>query len=339
MTNVRTPGPEAESARPHGRSTPGLVFICGFASGGTDLLKNVMNAHPAISLPGEFPFLPKLADEFEGEVAGDEVPRLVERLHELDVYGNFPSTHARLPASANGHYALAEVYAALAAPRGVSWTGNKTPSNTQNIDRLRALFPRAKFIVIVRDVRDVALSWDRKWGKHKLLCAAKWDRRMRQGRALARRLPEEDVLVVRYEDLLRDLEAVTRDICRFLELEHVHQMLDFHRHVPDIVPGKINYGRPIVPANREKWRRALSAREVRRIEEIAYRGLTEFGYEPSLATRARPITRFEVVRGRTRDAFATLFVGNRALEGGRLRARVRTLRFELRKLLMRRSVR
>lgn len=47
-----------------------LVFLCGFPSSGTDLLKNVMNAHPDIWMSGEFPFLPRLAREYGAPVPG-----------------------------------------------------------------------------------------------------------------------------------------------------------------------------------------------------------------------------------------------------------------------------
>ena len=38
------------------------LFVGGFPSGGTDLLKNILNAHPDIYINGEMPFLYKLAN-------------------------------------------------------------------------------------------------------------------------------------------------------------------------------------------------------------------------------------------------------------------------------------
>ena len=39
-----------------------LLFLCGFPSGGTDLVKTMLNAHPDINLNGEMPFLIDLGD-------------------------------------------------------------------------------------------------------------------------------------------------------------------------------------------------------------------------------------------------------------------------------------
>lgn len=334
LSSSRTLG----GGRPRSKEA-GLVFLGGFGSGGTDLLKNVLNAHPEVSLPGEFPFLPRLADETGPLVPAHRAERVLARLRALDVYGNFPRPEAPLPPPQNGGYRLSALYGSLATRDHVRWTGNKSPGNTQNIDKLKAMFPDAKFVIIVRDVRDVALSWSRKWGKDKLACAAKWDMRMRLGRQLAAELPAEDVLFVRYEGLLEDLEGTARDLCQFLGLDFAPEMLTYHESVTAVVPGKLNYGKALIADNHGKWRTGLSSRDVRRIEEIAYQGMAVYGYSPLAAQGARPITRLESLRGRVRDAWATVFVGNRAIQTGRLRHRARTVTFELRRLAVARAVR
>jgi len=54
---------------------------------------------------------------------------------------------------------LEVVYRTLARKRGKSRWGDKTPFNTFNMRELIKAFPNAQFIHIVRDGRDVHLSW------------------------------------------------------------------------------------------------------------------------------------------------------------------------------------
>lgn len=325
-------------SRPLSPPDPSLVFIGGFPSGGTDLLKNVLNAHPDVLIAGEFPLLSTLARRYGPSVAPSDAPEALEALRDVDSYGHLRAKPEALLAPVDGRYAMAQLYRHLLPGGDVRWLGSKTPSNTENLGPLRALFPGARFILIVRDPRDVALSWGRKWGKDRLLCAAKWNERMLRGREVASGFPEGDVAIVRYEDLLADLESHTRRLCHFLDLPHAPEMLRFDEHVHKRVDGKVNYGRQIVSSNSGGWRSGLSPRAARRIEEVAFDGLIRYGYEVTRAQGPRPLRRWERLRGVIRDAWATVGVGNRASEDQRLRARVHTARFEVEKLLRRRSV-
>jgi len=311
-----------------------LVFLCGFPSSGTDLLKNVMNAHPDICMSGEFPFLPRLAREYGATVPGGRAQDAVAALQRMDVYHNlrYPGL---VVSPLQAEYALADLYAAMLTAEPCKWTGNKTPQNTEHIEQLYRLFPKAKFVLIVRDIRDVALSWSKKWGKHKALCAHKWHVRMQRGDAQLRGLDATAYLVVKYEELLADLAGVATQLCDFLELEFHPAMLDYHTRVPQTVEGKLNYGKALIRDNSNKWRRELTSRQIRRIEEIAFPSLQLFQYPITQATGYRPLTRIETCAGYLWDVIALLWVGNRAIEQHRLRHRCKTLIFEVRKLLSR----
>ncbi len=288
----------------------GTVFICGFPSSGTDLLKNVLNAHGEIYIGGEFPLLPGLADRHDGSNVNSDVEAVVSDIRNCDIYANLQNSN--LPEEFAGSARFADLYRALLTSDDPSWYGNKTPQNAEHVDKLERLFPGSRYVLIVRDIRDVALSWKNKWGKDPLLCAHKWTGRMALAMRLLNSVAKDRYLVVKYEELLDDHRAIAARICEFLSLPYDDRIDAFHEHVQDVVPGKLNYGRPVLPANKEKWRVQFDAATVRRIEEIAFDSLRAFGYELTHAKQAEPIKATEKILGIVREATAIMFVGNRA---------------------------
>lgn len=317
-----------------------MLFVCGFPSGGTDLMKTVLNAHPDIYINGEMPFLKNIVehgyDQKTKFTSLREINEFQAVLKDLDPWNNIENGTYDFSAELEASSALRldEVLSICFSSRERHVWGNKTPQNTENLDVLATLFPQARFLIVVRDVRDVCLSWHNKWGKDMIWCADKWANRMTKGWEATRRLPSERYLFVRFEDLLTDTEAVCRSICRFLGITFSTKMLEHHKYVDRKLDGKLNYGRPIKPDNKGKWRECLADKTVRRIEEIALSTMRLFDYTPVLASTTRPITRWEIGRGRCNDAAALLLVGNRASAQNSLAQRVKKVRFELRKRIL-----
>jgi hypothetical protein len=311
-----------------------LVFLCGFPSSGTDLLKNIINAHPDIWINGEFPFLHQLARTYGATVSAEQIQDVIAALQHIDVYRNLGNPQPDLRPT-KSEYTLAEIYALMLTEKPRPWQGNKTPQNTEHINTLHLLFPRAKFILITRDVRDVALSWSNKWGKNKVLCAHKWNARMLKGAQLLRELDAGDSLTIKYEALLKDFENTAHKICDFLNVEYCDSINEFHKSVHHIVDGKLNYGKALIKDNANKWMKALSSRQIRRIEEISFEALRMFDYPITLAKEECPLTKWEKYTGFVWDLCALVFVGNRAVEESTIRDRWTTIVFEVRKLFSR----
>lgn len=315
----------------------GLVFVCGFPSSGTDLLRNILNAHSRMYIGGEFPLLPSLARDFPAIINPDCVGSAQDAIRRVDIYRNLKNAEADL--SSDEPVAFADLYRQMLVAECVDWMGNKTPQNTENIDALLKLFPDARFIIVVRDIRDVAMSWRKKWGKNMYLCAAKWNSRMAKGLGSTANLSPGQYIYIRYENLLECLDVEAKRICEFLDIPFESRMLNFQDYINEKVPGKINFGEPIVKGNSEKWRAALSAAELERIEEIALPMMKEFGYEPELAGTQAPLSRVEIMVCQMRDFLAMLTVGNRSLKQGQAFYRLTSLRVLWRKLIASTSTR
>jgi Sulfotransferase family len=332
---------------------PGLVFVGGFPSGGTDLLQSILNAHSQVFIPGEFPFLSEVAARFGASVPAAEVDALIDALKKADGYDHFFQDHWHnfttnrrdpvelepMPEPVNGGYEVATIYNwLLGVPEHIRWCGNKTPSNTENIDRLNRLFPKARFIVIVRDVRDVVCSWEAKWGRDAVLTADKYQRRMLLGLDHLGALDSTAWCVVHFERLLDNFEDECRRMCDLLELEFEPSMFRFHEHVTKFLDGKPNWGRPLVPGNYGKWRTTLPHRRLVRVEEVAFPAMRALNYAPEVARRPRPLTRWEWARGRARDVYSTVVVGNRYQRNGRIVNQLKTIALNVRKVTRHRVV-
>ncbi len=314
-----------------------LLFVCGFPSGGTDLTKTVLNAHPQIYLNGEMPLLKNLYQYGYDDKTTFESPAEIEEfqnaLRKINTWDNIQNVDHdfRDEFQIRETLSLEDALKISFADQDRDVWGNKTPQNTENIDVLSRMFPDAYFLIVARDVRDVCLSWRNKWDKDLLLCASKWAERMMRGRRSSEALPDGRHLFIKFEDLLSTTEACCRTMCAFLEIPFSDRMLQHNKYTPERLDGKINYGREILADNKDKWRRSLSQAQTVRIEEIAFETMRAFNYEIAFADRPRPITEVEKARGVVNDTWATVFTGNRSSQQNTFGQRMRDLAWELKK--------
>ena len=94
-----------------------------------------------------------------------------------------------------------------------------------HLDKIQHLFPSAKFLLLVRDVRDNIVSKSiRKlnWNKHPFFLASIW--KGAYARMLA--LPENKRLILKFDDLIQSPESALKKTCSFLSLEFSSSMLN-----------------------------------------------------------------------------------------------------------------
>lgn len=305
-----------------------LIFVGGFPSGGTDLLKNILNVHPQINLSGEIQLLPSLLSQrYTADTTFPDVESLEQfrsTLRRIDYWHNFKGVDSDLTKLEYPVHFGSVIRRFLAGDScDAKICGSKTPQFTENMDSLHCLFPDAQFIIVVRDVRDIALSFQKKWGKDMLWSADKWNRRMCLARKVSRQFPEQ-VLFVKFEDLLDRTEGMLREVCCFLSLEFSERMLRHHEFT-GLRDGKINYGQPLKSGNKQKWREQMRPSTVRRIEEVAWQGLKQFGYDVAFTEEPRSFGALDRCRGQLNDALAMLLVGNRAAENNSIGQRVKNV--------------
>jgi hypothetical protein len=188
----------------------------------------------------------------------------------------------------------------IPAPRrsweSILW-GDKTPAYLTELPLLAELYPRARFVHLVRDPRDCALSSLDAWGSTPVRTAQEWADRVRTCRAAGVRLGPERFHELRYEDLLTDLRGRLADVFAFLGVPTPADAGRFLR-VPENL-GAARGQEQVVAANRQKWRSRMPPALRRRIEGVTGDLLDSLGYEreyPDLPTRRLPAAHLAAYR-------------------------------------------
>ncbi|MCP1625609.1 sulfotransferase family protein [Pseudomonas nitroreducens] len=212
-----------------------MPVIVGVPRSGTTLLRFILDAHPQLAIPPETGFLLNAA-LLHNPAPAAELARQLTLLPEsapawadfaLDA-DHFIDAAARLPEPADLAQVLRLFYSLYAARLGKSRFGDKTPSYLQHMRTVAEQLPEARFIHILRDGRDVALSWGRTWfapEREPELLTARWAQLIGDARQQGQGLP---YLEVRYDQLLNEPRTQIRRICEFIELDFHPAMLDYH---------------------------------------------------------------------------------------------------------------
>ena len=190
--------------------------------------------------------------------------------------------------------------------------GDKTPVYMGEIPLLATLFPRARFIHIVRDPRDCVLSSENAWGNTPLRTAHEWATRVRRCRTAGRALGPERFLELRYEDLVADVRGRLGGLFDFLGVPTPADAGRLRR-VPENL-GAAKGAREVVAGNTQKWKSAMTPGLRRDIEALTGDLLDVYGYErehPGLPTRSLSRVRLEAYR--VRDAWRQLRFRRREL--------------------------
>ncbi|TKB07406.1 sulfotransferase [Desulforhopalus sp. IMCC35007] len=148
----------------------------------------------------------------------------------------------------------------------VHW-GDKTPTYTLDLDIIHSLFPEAKYIFIVRDGRDVALSLlERPWGPNNIFCCAElWKKYNTSSELLTKLQNNDQLLYLKYEDLLRDAKKIVPNLYSFLD----------EKIIPDECAALIQ---SIRGRNFNKWKTRMSHRNIKIFENMASTTLDKYGY-------------------------------------------------------------
>ena len=173
------------------------------------------------------------------------------------------------------HTVAAAIYAAFHAVadyREKQYVGNKNPGYTKELTVLHQLFPNnAKYLFVVRDGRDVALSLKGvAWGGNSSYEAAKnWQTMVDNVEAFKQMIPEDRLLTVKYEALLTQPEKTMRAIGEFIGSENINEIVTAYGQQANKSKYKHNF---------DKWRAAMTEKEQYVFEAVAGQALNQYDY-------------------------------------------------------------
>jgi hypothetical protein len=269
----------------------------------------MLDTHPDLAIPPETGFLllgPKLRGR--GDKLREKFFRgIVNFPDPIPSWPDFDVTEESFRAALEkiSPFTISEGYRTFyrlyAARFGKSRWGDKTPLYCLDLNTIRRLLPEARFIHIIRDGRDVALSLRRMWfspGWEIERQAAYWRKCVLAARRAGGGRP--DYMEVRYEDLILNTQLVLEQVCAHSGLNYDNAMLNYYTRTParlrehkarvrpDGIPLLTQEQRlrqqerttePPDPSCVFAWKQAMSAEERGRFELVAGDLLKELGYE------------------------------------------------------------
>ncbi|HEY3973598.1 MAG TPA: sulfotransferase [Candidatus Sulfotelmatobacter sp.] len=288
-------------------SIPGIepVFVVGAGRSGTTPLQLALNMHPELGVYGETQaffeyrrFGPpanevnfrSLLDHWRG-VLSECCP-----YNDLLENREIQSQLADAPSYA---HILNILMGAIAAREGKSRWGEKTPAHILKLPEIRACFPNAGIIHIVRDPRAVVCSTIKAFNRGQFTdwnvysAAHHWLRCLEvHARQESRKESENSdrYMLVRYEDFVTQPEESLNGICSFLGITFVRAMLKAHQVASDYVRPRRCGGKPdlhvltrkpLDSGRTDAWRGILSPAQSKLIEQVAGRQMAGLGYEPA----------------------------------------------------------
>jgi hypothetical protein len=271
------------------------IFIVGTERSGSNLLRAILNAHENICIPHPPHIMNELAHLVPryGDLSNDErFRKLID--HAVSVVElhfapwDIEVSRERVFREAvdrNLYCIKRAIYEQYAQSKGKPRWGCKSTFMIHHTEVVRKYHKSPKFIHLVRDGRDVAVSArDSVFNHfHPHYVSQLWSEQQRLAIQISKELPADQFFTVHYEQLTADPEKEVRRICDFIGEDYMDQMLKYASR-PDsarlagISKSWENLSKPIMANNTKKYLIKLTAEEIFAVERNAFQELLYFGY-------------------------------------------------------------
>lgn len=270
-------------------------FIIGSGRSGNTLLRSILSGNSDISIPPEsyrIPFAIKKFHIFNNRDWEDIVSQVLKEFEDCKEFYTWEiditDVQKRLENIADSKRTLSNIFDELFctytekhSPGSKIW-GDKTPMNTLYLDWIGTVFPRSKFIHIIRDGRDVASSYLKMERYDTILEAAnRWINSIESAQSFGSKI-KENYIEIRYEELVTKPEEVIKDTCDFLDIDYDSKMLDHTKQVKKLgdtdKEHHSNLSKPISSDSVGKWRNNLSESDQESITKLLHKHLQRLGY-------------------------------------------------------------
>ena len=207
---------------------------------------------------GLIEYVPRRAIHMAGEALAADLPGLTSFEEITRRFGDF-------------YLHLLNYHAALIHGGPSGWI-SKEPPYGRHADELLALVPNGKLVILARDGRASALSmYRRRWMDSVRGCMERWGTFAEMTLRALDNAPADRVLLLRYEDMVRDFETNLSRVHEFFALPEP----DFDR----IYAASAEEGLVPNPESLERWKSAVDPSDVRWFSERYGETMERLGYE------------------------------------------------------------
>lgn len=271
------------------------IFIIGTERSGTNLLRLILNSHSNITIPHPphilknffrlQPLYSDLTKDANFKTFIQDVVKMVE-LHpypwEIKIDKDRIFNRAEERNLINVFFAIYDLY--LESTHKKRW-GCKSTFMIYHIALIMHYRPNSKFIYMVRDGRDVAVSAKKTIFNHYNVyyTAQLWKKEQQIGIYWLNKLSKDSIFLMKYEELLDSPQDTVRSLCSFLNESYQDNMLNFFKTEEakksvGISAAWSNTSKPIMKHNFGKFMVELSKKEIDLFEAIAGAELDYFSY-------------------------------------------------------------
>lgn len=223
-------------------NTTPVFFILGRPRSGTTLLASLFDAHPNVCMPFECPFIINLYKKYYKVITWDEntirtfCADILEQ-RKFDSWRVDADTLIRNLLEYKGkhdfEFMVKAVYLhfnSFFKKENIVLIGDKNPVYSIYSDVLIKLFPKAKFIHLTRDFRDNILSIQKVdfEAPFTSLLAYRWRYATKKILETQKKY-EQQFYQLRYEDLVAAPKKEMMALCRFLQIDFIEDVLNFHK--------------------------------------------------------------------------------------------------------------
>ncbi len=243
------------------------VFLIGAERSGTTLLRLMLNHHPLLAFHFESAFVVQPFINGQGEPVGAQ----------LRGYQDWLRSSSGFKASG---FVIDESLSYRDLVRSflrqkVVFAGKPNVGMTihKGFEFLPNLWPKARYIHLIRDGRDVANSAVKMgWYGNAWAASERWKRAMVSYHRLLELSPPENVIEVRFEQLVSDSKAELKRISKFIGIPYDQAFFDYENTSSYSLPGR---------KKAANWRDHLDKRMIRGVEAEIGNLLQQYGYDLS----------------------------------------------------------
>ena len=275
------------------------LFAVGCLRSGTTMFQRMLDSHPQLACAYDTLFIPSIIKDLD---IGFDPPLTDEIVQRVTAHRRFDrlelSEHAIRQAVKQADTFsdfVSNLYDQYGRARGKPLAGEKSPGYCRHLPHLQALFPAARFIHLIRDGRDVALSvlnWQKGPAKLALFdeypvgaSALWWRWDVSVGRRDGMALGASRYLEVRYEDIVDAPALAMRRVADFIDLDYSDEMVAYHEGRQRSDPGLSAKAAWLPPTKGLRdWRTQMSPEDIELFEALAGNELAGAGYERAFNT-------------------------------------------------------